>query len=291
MTAREQYEKRNKSCIQSAFQQLLHIRATRGGKQSKSKSEYLNNIWKRTIWKKEKVKCLHASEWHNPLRCITSQIFLSNIQFHGTKRLQRSADAPTDGPLSGKQEMFFAQRPAIKCCFTLTTVSWGLHRVFGSKRRLRKKKIIWSFRKIVGDNYKTVVHNHYSLFPLDETSVRRKQGVFPRLSSHSSSSCSIPAKNNHMFSLIFNHTFLFSTSGQIPSLPQRNWVVVTCIFKDYSGFDKHKLGICQIWGAIKNSICCAAIKKKKRPVVYIKVNNVPFELNQQKKKDFLSCKL
>lgn len=150
----------------------------------------------------------------------------------------------------------------------------------------QKKKIIWSFRKIVGDNYKTVVHNHYSFFPLDETSVRREQGVFPRLSSHSSSSCScsIPAKNNHMFSLIFNHTFLFSTSGQIPSLPQRNWVVVTCIFKDYSGFDKHKLGICQIWGAIKNSICCTVIKKKKRPVVYIKVNNVPFELNQPKKK-------
>lgn len=190
---------------------------------------------------------------------------------------------PADGPLSGKQEMFFAQRLSIKCCFTLTTISWGLRRVFGSKRRLRKKKIIWSFRKIVGNNYKTVVHSHYSFFfPLDETSVRRKQGVFPRLSSHSSSSCSIPAKNNHMFSLIFNHTFLFSTSGQIPSLPQRNWVVVICIFKDDSGFDKHKLGICQIWGAIKNSICCTAIKKKDQ--WYIKVNNVPFELNQQKKK-------
>lgn len=119
---------------------------------------------------------------------------------------------------------------------------------FWQQKTLKKKKSSDLFERLLGIIIRQLFTVITLFFPLDETSVRRKRGVFPRLSSHSSSSCSIPAKNNHMFSLIFNHTFLFSTSGQIPSLPQRNWVVVICIFKDYSGFDKHKLGICQIWG-------------------------------------------
>lgn len=121
----------------------------------------------------------------------------------------KTASDSTDGPRWGKQEMFFAQRPPIKCRLTLTTISWGLHRVLAGNDTLGGKKKIWSFLKIVGDNYKKSCLQSWLVCFLSMLLCCRGNGASSPDPPHISSSCSIPGKAENMFSLIFNHTFFF----------------------------------------------------------------------------------